>query len=126
MTLTFIIITILYLFLGAAFAKVLHFSTQPDQWLDDLVGWQKMIEKFGAKGGYINKILFKALGGCEFCFAHAITFFLFWLYVFLCRFGFNVWPVFEGVAIQWVFNISWYVLFVSTGTVISSLTINRL
>lgn len=125
MTLTFLLYTVFCLFGTACFAKVMHFSIQPDQWLDSLFGWQDKLERFGNKTGAFNALLYKAGGACSFCFAHAISFICFGVYATVMCFS-GSWPEFESIIGQWIFNIGWYTLYVSFGTTFGSLAINRL
>lgn len=122
---TFFILTLFAIIGTTCFAKVFYFSIQQDQWLDVWLGWQKMIERFGHKSGAWNTIAYKALGGCEFCFAHAVSLFCFISYALIV--GINgYWPSFETMFGQWAFNVGWYCVYTYTSTVLSSLVINRL
>lgn len=117
----------LFFWIGAAgFAKVFYFSIQPDQWLDRLLGWQDKLEKFGQKSGVGNEIIYKALGGCEFCFGHFIAFTTFWFYALIMNCGLHQWIYTDGVFLQAVTNVVIYLIYVSTSTTINSLIINRL
>lgn len=118
---------ILFFWIGTAgVAKVLYFSIQPDQWLDRLVKWQDRLNRVGTKGGVWNEIKYKALGGCEFCFAHFIALISFILFVIIIYFGIGMWGCFENVIIQWIFNIVIYLFYVWTSTTLNSIVINRL
>ena len=122
---TFFILTLFALIGTASFAKVIYFSIQQGQWIDSIFGWQKMLERVSFKSGAWNSILYKALGGCEFCFSHFISLLCFVFYVVILHSN-EFWPSFETTMGQWAFNIGWYFVFIPTSTVLSSLVINRL
>jgi hypothetical protein len=121
----FFLLTVFALIGIACLTKVIFFSIQPDQWMDQLFGWQNTLDKFGNKSGVWNAIVYKILGGCSFCFAHLMSFIGFIVYV-LIIYSNGFWPNFETVFGQWAFNFGWYFIFVPTSTVLSSLAINRL
>lgn len=124
MTLTFIVITLFCLLCTGCVAKVLYISIQPDQWIDTLFKWQKLISYFGDRPGPLNTLLYKTLGGCSFCFSHAITFICFWGYVLVMISG-HLWPIFDTVLGQWAFNVCWYMGFISFGTTLSNILIGK-
>lgn len=122
---TFLIFTLAFVLANAAFATLIWVSIQPEQWIDRLFGWQKMLNKIGMKPGFGNEFLYKALGGCEFCFCHFITVICF---VFYCLFMSNVigWFDVKSTWVQIVLNIVWYLLYNSMGTIFSFLFITKL
>jgi hypothetical protein len=126
MTLLFLITTLFFLAGTCFFAKVIYFSIQEDQWLDSLFGWQKMLERVGNKSGGWNAIIYKALGGCQFCFSHFISLLTFFFYALVMVFCFHLWPSFDTNIAQILFSLVWYLIYVSTGTVLATLTITRL
>lgn len=126
MTLLFLLTTLFFLIGTAFFAKVIFFSIQQDQWLDMLFDWQNRLERLGNKSGAWNAILYKAGGACQFCFGHAIALISFTFYVLVNTYCLRLWPHFETITAQCIFSVVWYMLYVSTSTVISTLTITRL
>lgn len=120
----FFLLTLFALVGTACFVKVVFFSIQPDQWIDQLFDYQNKLEKMGQKTGAWNTILYKAGGACAFCFAHALSLLCFVVFAIItCSNGF--WPCFETTFGQWAFNVGWYCVFTYTSTVFSSLLISR-
>lgn len=126
MTLLFLITTLFFLAGTCFFAKVIYFSIQPDQWLDSLFGWQNMLERVGNKSDGWNAVIHKALGGCEFCFSHFMSLITFTFYALVMVFCLHLWPSFDTNIAQILFSLVWYLIYVSTGTVLATLTITRL
>jgi hypothetical protein len=110
----FMMFTLMFVFSGAAFIKVLHISIQPFQWIDSLFGWQRMLNKLDQKNSILTHGLFKILGGCEVCFSHALSVIWFAGYctcsnVFL---GFWVSSLASSTLSCIIVNIVWYLVFV--------------
>lgn len=121
----FLLMTVFFLIATAAFSSVMWVSIQNDQWLDKVVGWQKMLSRHGSEPGFWNEFVYKALGGCEFCFSHFITVICF---VFYCLFM-NVTVGWLGIEPLWasiIGNIVWYLVYISTGTMLSFMAITRI
>lgn len=114
----FLIFTIIALVANACLAKILFISIQQGQWLDNLLGWQKKLQKWDRQG---KMFLVKAGGYCELCFSHAITFICFWGYVLFTNTVLHYWLTDEinNVIVKLLIDVIWYLTFVSTGTNLS-------
>lgn len=106
---TFLLYTLLAIIANACLAKLLFFSIQDGQWLDNLLNWQYRLRKWAEKGRWFVK----PLGYCEMCFAH-----------FISLLGFVVYCVFMSVAHLWTLphwslDITWYFAYVGISTNLS-------
>jgi hypothetical protein len=123
---TFILITIIFLIGTSAFAKIFFFSIQQDQWLDKLLNWQNRLNTVGQKTGWLNEFLYKAGGGCTYCFSHFVAFASFWVYVLILYSGFGIWYDVDAIWLQVIVNIIVYLFYVSVSTVANNTAINFL
>lgn len=126
MGIDFLAVTLFFLLANAAFAKIVFFSIQPDQWMDDLFGWQKMLSSLGDRPGAGNKFLYKALGGCSMCLSHLISLFCFFIYVLVVGVSLGQWFHCGNIALQCLADFVWYVVYVSMATVLCNLAIIKL
>lgn len=122
---TFLLFSVVALIANASLSKILYISIQSGQWLDSLFGWQNKLQKWDLAG---HQFLAKAGGLCELCFSHLITFISFWCYVLFMNQIVGYWittPV-DGWLPIVLFNIMWYLAYVSIGTNLSLYFINKL
>jgi hypothetical protein len=121
----FLLYTIFFILGSVSFVTVMWVSIQPGQWLDSLFGWQRVLNRIGMRSGPFNELVYKAFGGCMFCFCHWMSFLCFWTYaLFMTQ---NVgW--FSGSHIVWVglMNVTWFLCFDFISTVISFLTVSKI
>ena len=119
--LTFLVFTLFFLAGSAGVTKVLHQSIQQGEWLDELLGWQAMLDRLYARGGWRKKLV-KPLGGCAFCFAHLVTFFVFWFFVLFCHQVLHFWVSWPAHSLlaKIILNIGFYGLYGGIGTVLST------
>lgn len=120
----FLLYTILALIANACLTRILFISMQPGQWLDSLLGWQKLLQKWDRQG---KTFLVKVGGYCELCFCHAVTFISFWAYVLMMRMVVCYWITDEvnNLIAAATINFIWYLTYVSIGTNLSLHFINK-
>lgn len=112
--------TFLFWFSGGCFAKILFLSIQRGQWLDKLLGWQNKLRNWDISGTQ-RGVFFSKIGGyCELCFSHAIAFLNFWAYLWflVIKSHFITYNV-TGVISTIFLTILWYLIFVSSATIIN-------
>lgn len=115
----FIVTTLFFIIGNAALAFLLFIAIQKDQILDKVFKWQKMLRNLDLKGTTNSTLISKALGYCEFCFSHLMSFVGFWFYltfVLAMDSGFKYWFI-------WII---WYFLYVPTTTILSLYFIKKL
>ena len=90
-------------------AKIVFFSIQDDQWLDELFNWQYRLRKWSEQ----NKWWVKPLGYCEMCFSHLMAVVGFIVYCLFMTQA-NLWSI-----DHWVLYMVWYLVYVSISTNLS-------
>lgn len=112
---TFLLYTVLAWIANASLVKILHISIQPGQWLDTSLNWQDRLYNWDVKG---KQFLAKAGGLCELCFAHAITFISFWLYLLFMDQVVGYWLTtsIQSWLLSLFINFIWYLMYVGVGT----------
>lgn len=122
----FIIIFLLAILFTAAFAKVFYRTTEPGEILDRVLGWQKKMEYFGSKTGLLNEMIYKWMGGCEFCYCMFLSFLSFALFVVINVYGVGWWFDFNSYAFDVVCNVLFFMGYSCLSTVVSTLIVTRL
>lgn len=111
----FILYFILGVFISAFVCGVAYTSIQRDQWVDLIFKWQDKLEKFGQSPGVLNAILYKALGGCTYCFCHFVSVLCFAFFaLFLVIMG--AWFSLPSIWLQIIVNVIIYLAFVCSAT----------
>ena len=102
--------------LGTSFiCGVAHFSIQREQWIDLIFKWQDMLYRIGEKKGVIYTILYKALGGCTYCFCHLISLFSFFGFAGILMLR-GDWFTMPNLWSTILANIGVYLVFISSAT----------
>ena len=86
--LSFLLYTVVALLANACLARILFISIQQGQWLDQLLNWQKRLQKWDLQG---KTFLVKAGGYCALCFCHLVSVIGFWSYFLFCKTVLNAW-----------------------------------
>lgn len=112
---TILLYTVLAIVANACITKILHISTQPGQWLDTLLHWQKRLQQWDIQGKIFRS---KAGGYCELCFSHLLAFAGYWVYVFFMNAAVGMWiaHVSDGWLLFITINLVWYLVYVSIST----------
>lgn len=119
-----IMLTVVVLLINGCFAKVMHLSIQPGQWIDKLFNWQDKLNQWGTKEGFWNEYRHKSWGGCEICFSRFMGFIGFWVYLILLlilNIGFT-----GSWWIQSIMYILFFISYTSVSTVINLFIITKL
>jgi len=109
--LIFILYTLIFWFAGNCILRIFHFAIQPEQALDMIFGWQRMLNNLYESNNKALNLLGKALGDCQMCMSFWFMILWYWAYFFTIR-SLGLWP-FDGI----LTNIIWYIAFHSIGTV---------
>lgn len=123
--LTFLLYTAVALVANASLVKILHISIQPGQWIDSLFNYQKRLQQWDMDG---DIFLSKVGGNCEVCFCHVLTFVGYWLYLLFMNGVVDIWITDAVHSWFWIVfgNVLWYLLYVSTGSMLSLYFITKL
>lgn len=115
--LIFFLYTVFYLIGLSCGIKIFHLSIQPEQALDMIFGWQKMLNYLYESQSKLKNLLGKALGDCEKCMS-------FWASVIatiIYRFTIPNWEIKGALA-----NMAWLIVFHSICTILSLFIITQL
>lgn len=124
MLIQFIFLAIVAILATACVAKVAYMTTQPGMIFG---GWQHVLNRMNDANSRVANWLYRPLGGCELCFAHAWGVLSF--IGFVCFINYIAFPGFWTV--HWSFmsivaNVAFYLMYVCTSTVVSTMCITRL
>ncbi|WP_346318177.1 hypothetical protein [Chitinophaga sp. YIM B06452] len=109
----FLVLTLVFWLAVAGFTLMLWISIQPGNWLGS---WQKQLRKWDLAG---KELLYRVLGGCGICTAHAIAQLSFPVYVAFLLFA-DAWPL------GWLASLLWYGVYVSVATNLNLFFITKL
>lgn len=114
----FLLYTLVAWLATASLTKVLHISIQHDQWLDNLLDWQNRLFQWDMHG---RTFLAKAGGLCEICFAHALAFISYWVYLIFMNTVAGLWLTdsIDNIILSFFANVVWYLVYVSISTNLS-------
>lgn len=119
--LVFAIVTILFWLFGVAFSRFMLKAIGAEQFIDVLFGWQKMLDRmYGSNNKYV-RLFEKFLGGCDMCFMHHMTIWVFAMYAVFCHLVLDLWvsDFVNSFAAKIAVNIIWYLVFVVIGWFLS-------
>ena len=122
--LSFLLYTVVALLANACLARILFISIQQGQWLDQLLNWQKRLQKWDLQG---KTFLVKAGGYCALCFCHLVSVIGFWSYFLFCKTVLNAWltEAINNFFVSGAINFIWFLVYISLGTNLALLFITK-
>lgn len=121
----FMFVAMIFIAATTCVAKVIYMATQPGMIFG---GWQHVLNRLNDSNSRLANALFKPLGGCELCFAHAFGVISFGLFLAFYLRATDSWPpnLLGPLWVDIVTNIVGYLAYVCTSTVFSTYAITRM